>query len=260
MFTPFIHFRTSNTLIQLTIIGLLLPAIMAAWFYLLVNDYFGRDIGPAALLSLFIVPLSLLAVDKLTPSVLARQKRRVDRLNLPAIPPEKLLILKTVGDEAGGLIALANFSSWILQVIMKIGLVLGAVFGGAGGGFLAIILVALLSFLLHSSGLLPLWVVAGLILFALPLIVILRLFLGMANGFDFPLRCFLIEANHEAVPSPGSYSVRLLNGYASCRDEKDNPENTSLASAFKDAILLSHSEDKYSPELTELLARWLSSR
>lgn len=260
IFTPFIHFRTSKTLIQLTIIGLVLPAIMAAWFYLLINGYFGQDMEPAALLSWFIVPLSLLAIDKLTPFLLARQRRKVDRLNLPAISSEKLLIVKTVGDEAGGLIALANFSSWIVQVILKFGLVLGAIFGGAGGGFLVTMFVALLSYLLLSNGLVPLWVVAGLVLFSLPLIIILRLLLGMANGFDFPLRCFLIEANHEVVPSPGRYSIRLLNGYASRRDENDEPTNTPLTSAFKDALLLVHSEDKHSPELTDLLAKWLGSQ
>jgi pimeloyl-ACP methyl ester carboxylesterase len=229
--TPFLHFRRRVDLDNTA--GSAATAVFAAALLILCTPMF-YVLGPKSVLAWVTAPLLIVAALSLQRKIVnfltdeAAVQRRINDLRLPSLHGRRLLLVRTAGDEASGILAVGRTISWLsnrasliwesigaavfnLLVIASV-LVLfsAAVYAFARSGFP----LALWTLLLGLSALVPLYwlsiVVVVIVISALDVPFALAHLALWVHGTDL-LRVFAaLEVSAEDTP-PGAWSVHNLS-------------------------------------------------
>jgi pimeloyl-ACP methyl ester carboxylesterase len=246
IFTPFIYFRFDQKLRILNIFSCLVPVyLLALYFSLKGSEIFFLGV-PLPFWVIFSLIGALFIIGKRNRLSSRINSCLVDRLNLAGYPSERINIIRAVGDEAGGLVGLGNFASWLLAAFSWFAVVIGALLNG-GGGLLVVVAVLLLSYYFG-----PVFLFGFLVLALLPILTILRLLLRMVNAFDYPWRCPHLETSLEAVPFVGEFSVTLVDITPRGLDIEAH-RNRPLTSMASELSTLVHTSDKHAKPIIDAI-------
>jgi hypothetical protein len=256
--TPFLQYRESTSAaLALTLFILAVTVVSAT----LINAYalsWSKTAQSAGMIAVVCAGVGLLfyALDRVF-------KTPPEHFASPTLARDKLLVIRSPGDEASGLLGLSSFAQWALFRVTSRLFSLQERMGNALyepkrrryilcalcvalGGVLAVIepLRAIPAYAAIGLGLVALLPIAVTVL-----VTPIRFLLLFPFGFDLPFRAFHLTVTAEATP-PGEWSVTLIGSAG----------EVPGAATSEGLEPLMHSESYDHPQAIGLICHWIAGR
>jgi hypothetical protein len=281
MATPFLYFRRSTSASGLTALGvlfwvLIIVLLLAGTLMTHLNELgltvpeWVYGVSITLLLSGFVIWVTRLteAQDRLD---------LLERLSLPTLDRDKLLLIRSVGDEATGALAGTAMATWLTVFLYSLPY---RIIEAAGhkilGSTRAIVMIAAAAAALVGVGYvwwdhprfiawsdqMKYWqALLGFFVFILPPVVLvaIRFLLTMSSGYDIPFKYSQFMVTAEPVPTSGTYTVNMIRARSDTVRNVDEvrwspePDSSSWEA-------LKHSEVYEHPKALACIAEWVTGR
>lgn len=271
--TPFLHFwsnRSVNTMsflarCALTIIIFVFMKGILSDIHKDYGDNFSDEVSWAAFLlsqSLnLLIWFVFFILYRVSNDASLSFKQRIYDAELPHIPSKKFLSVRTIGDEASGLLGAASLINWISIRVATIPYRIVTVFGALFLvlAYLPVLMGPMMFGYDVDFGAAIIMSTVGIVLGLPFLLGVLRLFCTALYGFDIPFHYPNCLVSAETTPNTGSYESVLVEPISSNAAEYYDPHTEEVV-VLDRWEGLKHSEIYDNTDCLKIISSWISAK